>query len=162
MCGIARLTGADAIRHESTVGAMGVFQAHRGPDGTMRAAASDGRAVLSMNTLLIVDRQALPGPCLDRTTGVLLAFNGEIYNYRHQAAAWGIPLGTGQSDAHLLLKAWAKFGPSCLDGLDGMFALSVYDPRAGKLFLARDRLGEKPLYWRLDGGRLAFASEVTT
>ncbi|MEU9290263.1 asparagine synthase-related protein [Streptomyces sp. NPDC048275] len=162
MCGIAGLAGADAARHEQTVRAMGVTQAHRGPDGTMHTAAMDGRAVLAMNTLLIVDPQAKPGPYLDRESGVLLAFNGEIYNYRQQAAAWGIPLGHRETDAHFVLRAWAKIGPSCLDGLDGMFALAVYDPRAGKLFLARDRLGEKPLYWRLDGGRLAFASEVTT
>ncbi|MGI3202232.1 hypothetical protein ACRJ4W_35530 [Streptomyces sp. GLT-R25] len=162
MCGIAGLAGADAARHEQTVSAMGASQAHRGPDGTMHAAAADGRAVLAMNTLLIVDPQALPGPYLDRESGVLLAFNGEIYNYRQQAKAWGIPLAARETDAHLVLRAWAKLGSSCLDGLDGMFALAVYDPRAGKLFLARDRLGEKPLYWRLDGGRLAFASEVTT
>ncbi|MFI6344709.1 asparagine synthase (glutamine-hydrolyzing) [Streptomyces sp. NPDC050560] len=162
MCGIAGLAGADAVRHERTVEAMGASQSHRGPDGTMHAAAGDGHAVLSMNTLLIVDSQAMPGPYLDRESGMLLAFNGEIYNYRRQAKAWGIPLGHGETDAHFLLRAWARIGPSCLDGLDGMFALAVHDPRAGKLFLARDRLGEKPLYWRLDGGRLAFASEVTT
>ncbi|MCC9711779.1 asparagine synthetase B [Streptomyces sp. MNU76] len=162
MCGIAGLAGADGARHEHTVAAMGTSQAHRGPDGTVHAATADGRAVLAMNTLLIVDPHALPGPYLDRESGVLLAFNGEIYNYRAQAAAWGIPLAQRETDAHLLLRAWAKLGPSCLDGLDGMFALAAYDPRVGKLFLARDRLGEKPLYWRLDGGRLAFASEVTT
>jgi asparagine synthase (glutamine-hydrolysing) len=162
MCGIAGLAGGDASRHEMTVGSMGASQAHRGPDGTMHAVSIDGRAVLAMNTLLIVDPQAMPGPYLDRPTGVLLAFNGEIYNFRQQVKAWGIELGARESDAHFLLRAWAKIGPSCLDGLDGMFALAVYDPRVRKLFLARDRLGEKPLYWRLDGGRLAFASEVTT
>ncbi len=162
MCGIAGLAGGDAARHETTVGAMGVSQAHRGPDGTMHAASIDGQAVLAMNTLLIVDPLARPGPYLDRSTGLLLAFNGEIYNFRQQAAAWGIELAARESDAHFLLRAWARIGPSCLDGLDGMFALAVYDPRVRRLFLARDRLGEKPLYWRLDGGRLAFASEVTT
>ncbi|MEU1129512.1 asparagine synthase-related protein [Streptomyces sp. NPDC005900] len=141
---------------------MGVSQAYRGPDGTRHAVGSDGRAVLAMNTLAIVDPEAEPGPYLDGASGVLLAFNGEIYNYRHQAKAWGIPLAARETDAHFLLRAWVRFGPSCLDGLDGMFALAVHDPRAGTLFLARDRLGEKPLYWRLDGGRLAFASEVTT
>ncbi|WP_435284926.1 hypothetical protein [Streptomyces sp. NBC_00063] len=74
----------------------------------------------------------------------------------------GIPLAAQETDAHLVLKAWAKLGPSCLQGLDGMFALAVYDPRVGRLFLVRGGLGEQPLYWRLDGGRLAFASEVTT
>ncbi|WP_406269539.1 asparagine synthetase B [Streptomyces sp. NBC_00191] len=162
MCGIAGLAGGDALRHQTTVQTMGLSQHHRGPDGTMHAAASDGRAVLAMNTLLIVDPQAHPGPYLDRETGILLAFNGEIYNFRQQAAAWGIRVGERESDAHFLLRAWARLGPACLDGLDGMFALAVYDPRSGRLFLARDRLGEKPLYWRLDGGRLAFASEVTT
>ncbi|MFF2131777.1 asparagine synthetase B family protein [Streptomyces olivochromogenes] len=162
MCGIAGLAGADATRHERTVGAMGASQAHRGPDGTMHAPSYDGRAAPAMNTLLIVARQAVPGPYLDRESGVLPAFNGEIYNYRQQAKAWGIPLSARETDAHLLLRAWAKIGPSCREGLDGMFGLAVYDPRGGRLFLARDRLGEKPLYRRLDGGRLAFASEITT
>ncbi|MEU4844440.1 asparagine synthetase B family protein [Streptomyces gilvosporeus] len=162
MCGIAGLAGGDAVRHQATIAAMGRYQHYRGPDGTMHTASADGWAVLAMNTLLIVDPQAMPGPYLDRTTGVLLVFNGEIYNWRQQAAAWGIEIGERESDTHFLLRAWAKIGPSCLDGLDGMFALAVYDPRIAKLFLARDRLGEKPLYWRLDGGRLAFASEVTT
>ncbi|WP_093484392.1 MULTISPECIES: asparagine synthetase B [unclassified Streptomyces] len=162
MCGIAGLAGGDAVRHQATIAAMGRYQHYRGPDGTMHTASADGWAVLAMNTLLIVDPQAMPGPYLDRTTGVLLAFNGEIYNWRQQAMAWGIEIGERESDAHFLLRAWAKIGPSCLDGLDGMFALAVYDPRIAKLFLARDRLGEKPLYWRIDGSRLAFASEVTT
>uniref|UniRef100_A0AAU2AGS6 asparagine synthase (glutamine-hydrolyzing) n=1 Tax=Streptomyces sp. NBC_00093 TaxID=2975649 RepID=A0AAU2AGS6_9ACTN len=141
---------------------MGASQAHRGPDDTLHAASADGRAVLAMSTLLIVDPQAMPGPSLDRESGVLPAFNGEIYNYRQQATAWGIPLVERETDAHFLLRAWTTIGPSCLDGPDGMFTLAVYDPRAGKLFLASDRLGEKRLCWRLDGGRLAFASEVTT
>ncbi|MFJ9692543.1 asparagine synthetase B family protein [Kitasatospora sp. NPDC101183] len=162
MCGIAGLAGADAVRHQATVAAMGLAQRHRGPDGTRHLISADSRAVLSMNTLLIVDATAAPGPYPDPASGVVLAFNGEIYNYRQAAADWGIPLEAGESDAHLVLRAWARLGPGCLAGLDGMFALAAYDPREGRLFLARDRLGEKPLYWRLDGGRLAFASEVTT
>lgn len=162
MCGIAGLAGVDATRHEATVAAMGRAQHHRGPDGTAHARAGDGRAVLAMNTLRIVSATVAPGPYCDPETGLLVTFNGEIYNYLQLATAWGIPLAAGESDAHLVLRAWAKIGPSCLEGMDGMFALAVHDPRTGTLFLARDRLGEKPLYWRLDGGRLAFASEVTT
>ncbi|MEY9839556.1 asparagine synthetase B [Streptacidiphilus sp. EB103A] len=162
MCGIAGLAGPDATRHEATVAAMGRAQHHRGPDGTAHARAADGRAVLAMNTLRIVSQTVTPGPYCDSVTGLLVTFNGEIYNYLQLAKAWGIELAAGESDAHLLLRAWAKIGPSCLEGLDGMFALAVHDPRTGTLFLARDRLGEKPLYWRLDGGRLAFASEVST
>lgn len=161
MCGIAGLAGADAVRHHTTVAAMGLAQRHRGPDGTRHLTSADGRAVLSMNTLLIVDTTAQPGSYQDPASGVL-TFNGEIYNYRQAAAGWGIQLEVGETDAHLVLRAWVKLGPGCLAGLDGMFALAAYDPREGRLFLARDRLGEKLLYWRLDGGRLAFASEVTT
>ena len=162
MCGIAGIAGPDAVRHEAVVAAMAAAQQYRGPDGTAHTVAADRLAVLAMNTLKIVSLTVVPGPYTDPATGLVLAFNGEIYNYRSLAAAWGLLLAEGESDAHLLLRAWAKLGPGCLDGLDGMFALAVHDPRAGRLFLARDRLGEKPLYWRLDGGRLAFASEVST
>jgi asparagine synthase (glutamine-hydrolysing) len=162
MCGIAGLAGPDAAAHRDTVAAMGNAQAHRGPDGTRSVVSDDRRAVLAMNTLRIVNAGVPLGPYADPATGLLLAFNGEIYNYRSVAAALGIVLGAADSDAHLLLRAWAKDGPSCLEAMDGMFAFAIYDPRSRTLFLARDRLGEKPLYWRLDGGRVAFASEVTT
>lgn len=99
MCGIAGLAGADAVRHEHTVGAMGATQAHRGPDGTLHAAAADGRAVLAMNTLLIVDPQAMPGPYLDRESGVLLAFNGEILEIgRHPKTCFGTKLFPRRTD----------------------------------------------------------------
>ncbi|MGW2370563.1 hypothetical protein ACWCZ5_34310 [Streptomyces sp. NPDC001667] len=127
MCGIAGLAGPDAARHQTTVWAMGMSQSYRGPDGTLQAASPDGRAVLAMNTLMIVDPAAHPGPYLDAGSGLLLAFNGEIYNFRQQAAAWGIPLADRETDAHL-----AKLGAACLDGLDGMFALALYDPNAGE------------------------------
>lgn len=112
--------------------------------------------------LRIVNPSGQIGPYLDAASGLLVTFNGEIYNFRQIASTWGIDLHPDDTDAHLVLRAWAKLGPACLDGLDGMFALAVYDPRETTLFLARDRLAQKPLYWRLDGGRLAFASEVST
>lgn len=64
----------------------------------------------------------MPGSYLDRPSGVVPAFNGEICNWRQQARAWGIPLAEPETDAHLVLRAWAKFGPSCLNGFDGMLA----------------------------------------
>ncbi|MDH6219627.1 asparagine synthetase B (glutamine-hydrolyzing) [Streptomyces pseudovenezuelae] len=75
MCRITGLAGADAVRHERTVEAMGSSQAHRGTEGAKHAPSSHGRAALAMNTLLIVDRQAMPGPYLDRGSRVLLAFS---------------------------------------------------------------------------------------
>ncbi|MEV2279258.1 asparagine synthetase B [Nocardiopsis sp. NPDC049922] len=141
---------------------MGSAQHHRGPDGTTHLTTRDQHAVMSMNILRIVNPEAPNGPYTDPDTGLLLALNGEIYNYRECARRWDIPLAENETDAHLVLRAWARLGTGCLVHLDGMFALAVYDPRQSRLFLVRDRLGEKPLYWRLDGGRLAFASEVTS
>ena len=135
-------------------------QAHRGPDGTGILAADGGEAALAMNLLTIVSPLVPPGPYRDEITGVLLTYNGEIYNYRALAEQWGIALLPGDSDAHLVLQAYLRRGSECLDHFDGMFALAIYDPRHQRLFLARDRFGEKPLYYLVDGERLAFASEV--
>ncbi|MBX9389806.1 asparagine synthetase B family protein [Streptomonospora nanhaiensis] len=162
MCGIAGLAGPDAHLSADAVAAMGAAQHHRGPDGTDQITAADGRAVLSMNILKIVNPRAVSGPYTDPDTGVALALNGEIYNYTELARRWRIPLAADETDAHLLLRAWIRFGPRVLGEVDGMFAVAVYDPRAARLVLARDRLGEKPVYWRLDGGLLVFASEVTS
>lgn len=135
-------------------------QAHRGPDGTGILAADGGEAVLAMNLLAIVSPLVPPGPYRDEASGVFLTFNGEIYNYRALAEQWGIVLLPGETDAHLVLQAYLRHGPGCLEHFDGMFALAIYDPRHRRLFLARDRFGEKPLYYLVDGERLAFASEV--
>lgn len=84
-------------------------------------------AVSTPHTLLIVDPQAMPGPYLDRETGLLLAFNGEICNYRQQAAAWGTPLGHRGTDARFVLRAWAELGPLAT----GPHVSSVSYPGAG-------------------------------
>ncbi len=159
VCGIAGVAGRAVGRMlGATVEAMSAAQRHRGPDGSTVTGCVD--AVLAMNTLRVVTSAVPLGPYRDGRTGLLLTFNGEVYNWRELARAWGISLAPGDSDAHLVLRAWAEHGAGVLAHLDGMFALAVYDPRAATLTLARDRLGEKPLYWRVDGDRLAFASEV--
>lgn len=160
MCGIAGIAGRNAARTwVVTARQMLNAQAHRGPDGWDVIAGRDGRAVLGMNTLRIVDSRVDLGPYEDPGSGVVLTFNGEIYNFRQVAAQLGIRIDAGESDAHLVLRAWVDRGAEVLADLDGMFALAVYDPRDSTLTLARDRLGEKPLYWRQDGDRIAFASE---
>ncbi|MFB7470029.1 hypothetical protein [Kitasatospora sp. NPDC056184] len=87
MYGIAGPAGADAARHGTTVTAVGTTRRHSGPDGTLRLLSADGRAVLSMNTLLIVDTAADPGPCQDPAGSIVRAFNGETCTYRRAAAA---------------------------------------------------------------------------
>jgi asparagine synthase (glutamine-hydrolysing) len=106
-----------------------------------------------------------PGPpaAVDSDDGRLsITFNGEIYNYlelRAELAERGRRFHTG-TDTEVLLAAFQEWGPACLHRLRGMFAFGLWDRAANRLFLARDRLGEKPLYWWRDGERFAFASEI--
>ncbi|MGW1067470.1 asparagine synthase (glutamine-hydrolyzing) [Streptomyces aureus] len=134
--------------------------AHRGPDSTGTVAAADGHAVVGMNTLAIISADELTGPYRDERTGCVLAYNGEIYNFRELARQWGIALGPRDTDAHLVLRAYDKLGADCISSFDGMFAFALYDPRIRTALLARDPLGEKPLYYRFCDSRLQFASET--
>lgn len=133
---------------------------HRGPDGTNLLIASDGRVGVAMNTLSILSAPDRLGPYQHASAGCLITFNGEIYNWRELARRWALPLQPGDSDAMVVLKGYARFGAQILDELDGMYAFALHDPRDGSLLLARDRFGEKPLYWTRAGTRLYFASEV--
>jgi asparagine synthase (glutamine-hydrolysing) len=160
MCGVVGIAAAAGGVRIEELESMARRQAPRGPDGIGALVADDGGTGLGMNLLAVVNSSVRPGPYLDPASGVLLTYNGEVYNYRELAAQWGIQLLPGESDAHLVLRAYIRFGPTCLQSFDGMFALAVYDPRHRRLFLARDRFGEKPLYYRLDTERLVFASEV--
>jgi asparagine synthase (glutamine-hydrolysing) len=138
---------------------------HRGPDGegVFEDDASIPRCRLVHTRLAIIDpRQVAAQPMIDRQRGLTLAFNGEIYNYRElrrELAARGEVFGT-DSDTEVLLKAFGVWGPDCLARLRGMFAFAVWDARARRVTLARDRLGIKPLYVRESEAGLLFGSEV--
>ncbi|MBR7831772.1 asparagine synthase (glutamine-hydrolyzing) [Actinospica durhamensis] len=159
MCGIAGIAARSPVAADRLAD-MARRQAHRGPDGFDLRLTADGRAGLAMNLLAVLDPTARPGPYEDPSTGMVLTFNGEIYNYRELADRWGIALRAGETDAHLMLRAYARFGSDCLAHFDGMFALALLDPRNRRLFLARDRFGEKPLYYTATRDTFAFASEV--
>lgn len=135
---------------------------HRGPDqqGLVDTTDPHGRALrLGQTRLSIVDRHDVPVP-LSRD-GATLVYNGEVYNWRELRAQLE-GLGhtfTTQTDTEVVLASYLEWGPGCLEKLNGMFALAVH--RDGRLFLARDRMGKKPLFYTHDGeGRFAFASEV--
>ena len=92
----------------------------------------------------------------------VITYNGELYNYRELAAELA---GSGHSfdsrtDTEVVLRAYEEWGPACLDRFNGMFAFAVWDSRERELFIARDRLGIKPLYYANIGGTFAFGSEV--
>lgn len=159
MCGIAGIIGGDAAAANQVV-AMVNAMTHRGPDAG-RVMALPG-AVLGFRRLSIIDldNRAMQ-PMISACGRYALVYNGEIYNYKEVKAEIGAryPFVT-QGDTEVLLAAWTIWGEGCLEKLNGMFAFCVYDLKSRSAFLARDRLGQKPLFFRLAGAEFAFASEV--
>jgi asparagine synthase (glutamine-hydrolysing) len=137
--------------------------AHRGPDGHRQQLFLDNRCLLGHNRLAIIDLEGGTQPLANEDQSVSVVCNGEIYNYielRQKLIAAGHHFRT-QSDCEVLVHLFEDKGKDLLNDLEGMFAFALFDARRGELFLARDRFGEKPLYWaRVPGGGLAFASEM--
>ena len=137
--------------------------AHRGTDGHQQRLLLDGRCLLAHNRLSIIDLEGGAQPLADEGGTVWVVCNGEIYNYielREQLIARGHRFAT-QSDCEVLVHLYQEKGTALLDDLEGMFAFAIFDVRKQQLFLARDRFGEKPLYWaKLPGRGIAFASEM--
>jgi asparagine synthase (glutamine-hydrolysing) len=136
---------------------------HRGPDGHRQQLLLDNRCLLGHNRLAIIDLEGGAQPLANEDHSVWVVCNGEIYNYvelRERLIAAGHRFRT-QSDCEVLVHLFEDKGKDLLNDLEGMFAIALFDARRGELLLARDRFGEKPLYWaRLAGGGLAFASEM--
>lgn len=163
MCGIAGLyhlatpKPVDPRRIEAMCDAL----AHRGPDG---AGVWTGPGVgLGHRRLSIIDVAGSPQPMASTDGRAMLVFNGEIYNFRElrqELKAHGAQFHT-DGDSEVILAAWQRWGPGCVERLHGMFAFAIYDVAERTLFLARDRLGVKPLFYaELSDGSLAFASEL--
>jgi asparagine synthase (glutamine-hydrolysing) len=134
---------------------------HRGPDGDgFHFAPGIG---LGHRRLAIVDLAAGDQPLYNEDGTVCVVYNGEIYNFQPlmaELAALGHTFGT-RCDTEVIVHAWEEWGEACLDRFNGMFAFALWDAARETLFLARDRLGEKPLYYSfLNDGRLLFASEM--
>jgi asparagine synthase (glutamine-hydrolysing) len=136
---------------------------HRGPDDEGVWRSGDSRVALAHRRLSIIDLSAHGRqPMLDRAGRVAISFNGEIYNYRDVRAELerrGHQFATA-TDTEVILEAYLEWGADCLAHLNGMFAMALYDQGKRRLLLARDRAGEKPLFYRVSGGTLAFASEL--
>lgn len=162
MCGIAGFidpSTAPAVR-AAAVDRMCDAMLHRGPDDAGRADCGD--ATLGMRRLAIFDPAHGHQPMRTPDGRFTLIFNGAIYNFaalRTELAARGWGFRT-ECDTEVLLAAYAQWGAACIPRLRGMFAFAVWDATAQSLFLARDAFGIKPLYYRQDGPRLLFASEL--
>ncbi|NNE34122.1 MAG: asparagine synthase (glutamine-hydrolyzing), partial [Rhodothermales bacterium] len=164
MCGIAGVVGApaDSGRHacETMLDAM----VHRGPDQDgLWQSNSEKPVTLGHRRLSIIDvSEAGRQPMIDATTGVVLSYNGECYNFlelRSKLQGKGRRFAS-TSDTEVLLAAYLEWGESTFSMLRGMFALAIWDPRDQHLLLVRDRLGIKPLYYSSDSEGLYFASEL--
>ncbi|MEO6153819.1 MAG: XrtA/PEP-CTERM system amidotransferase [Croceibacterium sp.] len=163
MCGIAGIFHCGTIKpvDPARVERMCDALVHRGPDDSgVWTAPGVG---LGFRRLAIIDLAGSPQPMPSADGRAMLVFNGEIYNFRElrrELTALGATFRT-DGDSEVILAAWQQWGTGCLEHLHGMFAFAIYDRHARTLFLARDRLGVKPLFMaHLSDGSLAFASEL--
>jgi asparagine synthase (glutamine-hydrolysing) len=164
MCGFAGefLFSRDGGADPSLVRRMAQAVAHRGPDDRGEFLSPDGRCAIAFHRLAVIDPEGSHQPMTSASGGATVAFNGEIYNFRDLRAALraeGAAFTTA-GDTEVLPHLYEAVGPEMLPRLDGMFALAIYDQPNGSLLLARDRLGQKPLWYAVLADRIVFASEA--
>ncbi len=158
ICGVVSRKGAP-LRHPGAPETMRETLIHRGPDGA--GSAEHPGASLQIRRLAIVDLERGDQPFTSPDGHVSIVCNGEIYNsesLRRDPAAVGYPFRS-RSDVESVLPLYLAYGPDAVRRLEGMFALAIWDAREGRLLLARDRSGEKPLFYADVDGELVFGSE---
>jgi asparagine synthase (glutamine-hydrolysing) len=157
ICGELRFDGQAPLRE--TLEVMTGRLARRGPDAS--GFYGSGPLALGHRRLAVIDLSERSNqPMVDETLGLVLVFNGTIYNYpelREQLIAKGYQFFS-DGDSEVILKAYAEWGEDCPKHLHGMFAFAIWDTAGQNLFLARDRFGIKPLYYSFSPGCLRFAS----
>ncbi|HRX93924.1 MAG TPA: asparagine synthase (glutamine-hydrolyzing) [Chitinophagaceae bacterium] len=151
MCGIA-----GSINFPLNISVITKDLWHRGPDE--QSTFSEGNLQLHHHRLSIVDIAGGQQPM--HFQHLTLIFNGEIYNYRDLKQKFNLSNCQTNSDTEVLLHLYAAMGPACLEEMDGMYAMAIYDRRNNELFIARDRAGKKPFYYFTDEKKFVFASEL--
>jgi len=163
VCGFVGIASKVPLQRVDQLLTMRDTMIHRGPDDAGVFLSQDGRIGLAHRRLAIIDLS--PGghqPMTDIAGEVIIVFNGEIYNYqelRRELESRGHRFRT-VSDTEVLIEAYRAWGEDCLAHLNGMFSFCLCDQKSQRLFLARDRAGEKPLFYEYGNGRFAFASEL--
>ena len=158
MCGIVGFTGA--INAKKLDGMLSSVS-HRGPDGEGKLKKPNFS--FGMRRLAIIDPNGGWQPIWNEDKTVAVVLNGEIYNYENlwqELVALGHQFRTDHSDTETIVHAYEQWGVDCLQRLRGMFAFMLWDSRKNKLFIARDRLGIKPLYYTIHNQRAIFSSEI--
>ena len=162
MCGIAgyfQLRG-EAPPDRELIGRMVNIIRHRGPDEF--GVYLDNKSVLGQARLSIIDLQTGSQPLCNEDGTVWITFNGEIFNYielRAQLMKSGHKFKT-RSDTEVIVHAYEEWGRDCMNHFNGQFAFAIYDKQARSLFIARDRLGIRPVFYTTHNGRFYFASEI--
>ncbi|MDD5569330.1 MAG: asparagine synthase (glutamine-hydrolyzing) [Candidatus Pacebacteria bacterium] len=170
MCGITGWFNTSRNRPKSVIQEMRDSLAHRGPNfrdqvlfkGNVKS--DEGNVALGHTRLSVLDLSTSANqPMSDPTENYWIVYNGEIYNFheiRNRLISEFAIQFKSNSDTEVLLHAYIRYGKNCLSLLNGMFAFAIYDVRKNDLFLARDRLGVKPLYYYHKTGEFVFASEL--
>src|SRR5436190_3104025 len=159
ICGLVSLDGATAP-DPAALAAMNETLVHRGPDSD--GSIVDGPCGLAMRRLSIIDLAGGDQPIANEDGRIQVIQNGEIYNYRElmdELRGRGHSFST-HSDTEVLVHLYEERGPAFVEALRGMFAIAIWDARHSRLVLARERVGIKPLYYRVAGGQLSFTSEL--
>src|SRR5579872_6076586 len=168
MCGIVGALAFDHSTRKLTrayITQMRDTMVHRGPDGAGAWLSEDGRVALGHRRLSIIDLSSAADQPMSNTDGSLtIVFNGEIYNHAEIRAELdrigGFRWKTDHSDTEVILHAFTQWGVDCVEKFRGMFAIGLWDARRRELWLIRDRIGIKPLYYSVHHGRITFASEI--
>ncbi len=163
MCGICGKVYFDERREVEVqpLRRMAAVLAHRGPDG--EGVWTDRNVGLAHRRLAIIDLRPEAGqPMCNEDGTVWITFNGEIYNFQELRSDLGSRghLFRTHSDTEAIIHAYEEYGRDCLERLRGMFAFAIWDTRSKVLFLARDRVGKKPLFYYIDDEKFIFASEL--
>ena len=162
MCGICGKFSFDRERKvsPSLLKSMADMIQHRGPDD--EGFYVSGQVGLGFRRLSIIDLQTGHQPLSNEDGSVWIVFNGEIYNYQELRTFLQVEghVFKTQTDTEVIVHLYEEFGERCVEKLRGMFAFAIWDGRNNTLFLARDRVGIKPLYYRLSDRSLIFASEI--
>ena len=163
MCAIIGIASGKSIYNRSWLSIGRDSMSHRGPDDNGEWWSNDGRVGLAHRRLSIVDLSSAGRQPMSSLSGdINIVFNGEIYNFidlRRELSALGHIFVT-RCDTEVLIAAWKEWGVDCVKHLNGMFAFSIHDARLNVIFLARDRSGEKPLFYSYKYGELRFSSEL--
>ena len=160
MCGICGIANDPDGTHTR---AMAAAMRHRGPDDEHVHIDSKTGVALGCRRLAIIDVDGGRQPLANEDGSVWATLNGEIYNHpalREGLLAHGHAFAS-RTDTEVLVHLYEEYGDALVHALEGMFAFAVWDARRGRLLVARDRFGEKPLFYTHRGGNLAFASELS-